>query len=143
MAWGSSCQAIHNDVGHLQRNQEEGDTTKILHALDATANGAPQLQTHSPDKDVFVIALWRYTELCKNTLFVTGRVQQHRLIELKPTVQTLGPEKIAVLSALSGAHNTGCFLERESSSAGKYLQWRIHPLSLPLQTLGKQLIRMK
>ena len=106
-------------------------------------NITPQLQTHSPDKDVSVIALWRYTELCKNTLFVTGRVQQHRLIELKPTVQTLGPEKIAVLSALSGAHNTGRFLERESSSAGKNLQWRIHPLSLPLQTLGKQLIRMK
>ena len=71
----------------------------ILHALDATANGATQLQIHSLDTDVFVLALRRYLELCENTLFVTGRGQHHRIIELKPTVETLGPEKIAALPA--------------------------------------------
>jgi len=56
VAWGSECQATHKDVGHLQSNQEEADTKIILHALDATANGATQLQIHSPDTDVFVLA---------------------------------------------------------------------------------------
>ena len=99
VAWGSVCKATKKDVGHLQSNQEEADTKMILHALDATANGATQLQIHSLDTDVFVLALRRYLELCENTLFVTGRGQHHRIIELKPTVETLGPEKIAALSA--------------------------------------------
>ena len=71
----------------------------ILHALDVTANGATQLQTHFPDTDVFVLALRRYLDLCEKTLFVTGRGQHHHIIELKPTVETLGPEKIAALPA--------------------------------------------
>ena len=94
------------DVGHLQSSQEEADTKMMLHALDATANGATKLQIYSPDTDVFVLALRHYPELCENTLFVTGRGQQHRVIELKPIVQALGQEKIAALPAfhaLSGA----------------------------------------
>ena len=56
-----------------------------------------QLQLHSSDTDVFVLGLRRYLDLCENTLFVTARGQHHRIIELKPTVETLGPEKIAAL----------------------------------------------
>ncbi|CAH3017018.1 unnamed protein product [Porites evermanni] len=123
VAWGSVCKATHKDVAHLQSNQEEADTKMILHALDATANGATQLQIHSPDTDVFVLALRRYPELCENTLFVTGRGQHHRIIELKPIAETLGPEKIAALPAfhaLSGADNTGSF-----SGKGKLLCWKV------------------
>ena len=123
VAWGSECQATHKDMGHLQSNQEEADTKMILHALDASANGATQLQIHSPDTDVFVLALRRYPELCEDTLFVTGRGQHHRIIELKPIVQTLGPDKIAALPAfhaLSGADNTGSF-----SGKGKLLCWKV------------------
>ena len=112
VAWGSVCEATHKDEGHLQSNQDEADTKMILRALDATANGATKLLYHSPDTDVFVLALRRYPELCVNTLFVTGRGQHHRIIELKPIVETLGPEKIAVLlafHALSGADNTKSF----------------------------------
>ena len=61
--------------------------------------------------------------MCENTLFVTGRGQHHRIIELKPIVETLGPEKIAALPAfhaLSGADNTGSF-----SGKGKLLCWKI------------------
>ncbi|CAH3141295.1 unnamed protein product [Porites lobata] len=64
-----------------------------------------------------------YPELCENTLFVTGKGQHHRIIELKPIVETLGPEKIAALPAfhaLSGADNTGSF-----SGKGKLLCWKI------------------
>ena len=78
---------------------------------------------HSPDTDVFVLALRRYLQSCENTLFVTGRGQHHHIIELKPTVQTLGPEKIAALPAshaLSWANNTGSF-----SGKGKLLCWKI------------------
>ena len=123
VAWGSVCKATHKDVAHLQSNQEEADTKMISHALDATANGATQLQIHSPDTDVFVLALRRYPELCENTLFVTGRGQHNRIIELKPIAETLGPEKIAALPAfhaLSGADNTGSF-----SGKGKLLCWKI------------------
>ena len=54
VAWGSVCKATHKDVAHLQSNQEEADTKTILHALDATANGATQLQIHSPDTGVLL-----------------------------------------------------------------------------------------
>ena len=123
MAWGSVCKATHKDVAHLQSNQEEADTKMTLHALDATANAATQRQIHSPDTDVFVLALRRYPELCENTLFVTGRGQHHRIIELKPIAETLGPEKIAALPAfhaLSGADNTGSFSGKE-----KLLCWKM------------------
>ena len=76
-----------------------------LHALDATANGAAQLQIHSPNTHVVLLAPRCYPELCENTLFVKGRGQHHRMIQLKPIVQTLGPEKIPASHALSGAVN--------------------------------------
>ena len=123
VTWGSVCKATHKEVGHLQSKQEEADTEMILYALDATANGATQLQIHSPDTDVSVLALRRYPKLCENTLFVTGKGQHHRIIELKPIVETLGPEKIAALPAyhaLSGADNTGSL-----SGKGKRLCWKI------------------
>ena len=130
VAWGSGCQATHKDVGHLQSNQEEAYTKIILHALDATANCATQREIHSPDRDVFVLALRRYPELCENTLFVTGRGQHHTMIELKPIVQTLGPEKIAALPAFhapSGADNAGSF-----PGKGKLLCWKVFAEADPL-----------
>lgn len=42
---------------YLKSNQEEADTKIILHALDATTNGATQIKIHSPDTDVFILAL--------------------------------------------------------------------------------------
>ena len=98
VAWGSVCKATHKDVAHLQSNQEEAITKMTLHALDATANAATQLQIHSPDTDVFVLALRRYPELCENTLFVTGRGQHHRIIELKPIAETLARENSSTSS---------------------------------------------
>ena len=80
-------------MAHLQSNQEKADTKMILHALDATANGATQLQIHSPDTNVFVLALRRYPELCENTLFVTGRGQHHRIIELNQLLKLLGQRR--------------------------------------------------
>ena len=112
VAWGRTCAATHKDVAHLQSIQEETDTKMMLHALDATADGATEIQIHSPDTDVFIMSLRWYPHLCKNTSFVTRKGQNHRLINLSPIVQSLGERKLAALRALhaiSGADITGSF----------------------------------
>ena len=38
-------------MNHLPSDQEEADNKMVLHALDATANGAMELYIHSPDTD--------------------------------------------------------------------------------------------
>ncbi|CAH3153687.1 unnamed protein product, partial [Pocillopora meandrina] len=109
VAWGTECEATHRDVRHLRSTQEEADTKIILHALDASAQGATQLSIHSPDTDVLVLALRRYPDLCSNSCFVTG------------TGNALGPPKTAALPAfhaLTGADVTGSF-----SGKGKATCW--------------------
>ena len=64
VTWVSECKATHKDVRDLQSNQEEADTKMILHADDATSDTAMEFQVHSPDTDVFVLALRGYPELC-------------------------------------------------------------------------------
>ena len=84
--------------------------------------GATEIRIYSPDTDVFVLALRRYPELCPNTVFVTGKGQNHRVIKLQNVVNALGPWKTAALPAfhaLSGADNTGSF-----SSKGKASCWK-------------------
>ncbi|KAK3729253.1 hypothetical protein QZH41_000226 [Actinostola sp. cb2023] len=122
VAWGCRCRATHQDVDHLQSYQEEADTNMLLHALDATANGATELFIHSPDTDVLVLYLRRYPELCEKTSFVTGTGDNHRVIELDPIASALGSAKLAALPAfhaLSGADNTGSF-----SGKGKLACWK-------------------
>ncbi|KAK3753092.1 hypothetical protein QZH41_010830, partial [Actinostola sp. cb2023] len=122
VAWGSECEATHKDVTHLRSTQEEADTKMLLHAVDAAANGATTITIHSPDTDVFILSLRRYPELCEETYFVTGSGQRHRVIKLRPIVQTIGSAKTAALPALhalSGADNTGSF-----AGKGKATWWR-------------------
>ena len=71
---------------------------------------------------MLVLSLRRYQELCPNTLFVTGRGQNQRVIKLQPIVSCLGPLKTAALPAfhaLTGADNTGSF-----SGKGKATCWK-------------------
>ena len=58
VAWGRMCAETQIDVVHLQSIQEEADTKMMLHALYATADGATEIQIHSPDTDL---------DLCENT----------------------------------------------------------------------------
>ena len=123
VSWACQCEATHQRTEHLQSNQEEADTKLILHALDATANGAKTLEIHSPDTDVFVLSLRRYPELCQNTYFVTGTGQRRRRISLMPIFQSLGAAKASALPAfhaLSRADNTGSF-----SGKGKLTCWKV------------------
>lgn len=46
--WGSECKATHKDLQYLRSNQEEADTKVILHAVDATSDGAVDIQVHPP-----------------------------------------------------------------------------------------------
>ena len=66
-AWETSCEATHENVAHLRSTQEEDDTKILLHAVDAAAHGATDINIHSPDTDVFILALRRYPQLCHET----------------------------------------------------------------------------
>ena len=73
MAYGCEFKGTKRDISYLKSDQEEADTKTVLHALDATANGATKTRIHSSDTDVFILALRRYPDLCQNTVFVTGK----------------------------------------------------------------------
>ena len=123
VAYGCECKGNKKDMSYLKSDQEEADTKIVLHALDATTNGATEIRIHSPDTDVFILSLRRYPDLCQNTVFVTGKGQNHRVIKLQPIVHALGPSKTAALPAfhaLTGADNTGSF-----SNKGKPVCWRV------------------
>ena len=102
VAYGSECKATHKDVQNLQSNQEEADTKIILHAADATSDGAMEIQVHSPDTDVFVLVLFLflYPELCANVSFVTGNGRNRRAIKLQPIVQALREARTAALPGI-------------------------------------------
>ena len=75
-AWGSACEETHKNVAHLRSNKEEADTKILLHAVDAAAHGATEINIHSPDTDVFILSLRRYPQLCHKTnirIFTKGR----------------------------------------------------------------------
>ena len=110
-------------MSYLKSDQEESDMKIVLHALDATANGAMEIRIHSPDTDVFILYLRRYPNLCQNTVFVTGKGQNHHEIKLQSGVSALGLTKMAALPAchaLTGVDNTGSF-----SNKGKLMCWGI------------------
>jgi len=55
---------------------------------------------------VFVLAIYRYHQLCKNTFFVTAVGNKNRVIPLGPIVNALGAAKVEALPgfhAFSGA----------------------------------------
>ena len=110
------------DAQHLRSSQEEADTRMILHSLDAVQRGATELYIQSPDTDVFILAIRRYHQLCKNTYFVTGVGNRKRQIPLAPVVQALGISKVEALlgfHAFTGADQTGRF-----SGKGKLTCWQ-------------------
>ena len=61
------CKSNKLSVEHLSSTQEEADTRMILYAIKATEREATSLCIQSPDTDVLVLALWKYTSRCKET----------------------------------------------------------------------------
>ena len=66
VAWGCQRRATHQNVNHLQSDQEESDTKMLLHALDAAVKGVTELHIHSPDTDILVLPVRRYLDLCED-----------------------------------------------------------------------------
>ena len=64
VANGCASKGTKRNMSYLRSDQEEADTKIVLHALDATANGATETRIHSSDTDVFILALRRYPDLC-------------------------------------------------------------------------------
>ena len=103
----------------------------LLNALHATADGASEIQIHSPDTDVTATL----SRPCENTSFVTGKGSNHQAIKLRPTVQGK-TAAVPAFHAISGADNTG-----SSSGKGKLAWWRIlqeadKDVITKLETLG-------
>lgn len=139
VSWGSFCQANFKETNNIQSNQEEADTKLILHAVDATKDGATEIEIHSPDTDVFILSLRRYPDLCEQTSFVTGTGQRRRTISLKPIVQVLGQDKTLALPglhALSGADNTGSFSGKGKVACFKVMQENDEEIINALKDLG-------
>jgi len=112
------------DVQHLCSSQEEADTRLILHSLDAARRGATGLYIQSPDTDVFVLAIHRYHQLCRNTYFVTGVGNKKCVIALESVVNALGAAKAEALPgfhAFSGSDVTGRFAGKEKLSCWQEL----------------------
>ena len=123
VAYGCEFKGTKRDISYLKSDQEEADKKTVLHALDATADGATKTRIHSSDTDVFNLALRRYPELCQNTVFVTGKGDTYRTIKFLPMVLPLGPIKTAALpsfNALTGAENSGSFAKK-----GKPTRWSV------------------
>ena len=80
VAYGCDSNGTKRDMSYLKSDQDEADTKIVLHALDATANGATETRIHSSDTDVFILALRRYPDLCQNTVFVTEKGDTYRTI---------------------------------------------------------------
>ena len=91
----------------------------LLHALDATANGAMELYIHSDlQTKMLLVPLRRYPELCVKKSFVFATGDNHHVIGLSPTASALGSVKLAALPAFH-ADITGRF-----SVKGKLLCWK-------------------
>lgn len=123
VSWACECRASHRNVAHLESDQEEADTKLILHAADATAQGATEINVFSPDTDVFILLLRRYPELCRDVNFITGTGQRHRVIKLQPIAEGLGRRKIGALPALHAI--SGCDVTGSFANKAKPTWWKI------------------
>lgn len=80
----SECRSNNLPVHHLSITQEEADTRMLLHAIDATERRPTSLYIQSPGTDVLILALWKYTSLCKEPSVVAGTRAKRRSIPLGP-----------------------------------------------------------
>ena len=109
MAWGTKCGATLRDVEDLRSTQEEADTKIILHALDASAQGATE----------------------------TG--SSPRVINLKSIADVLGPPETAAVPAfhaLAGADVTRSFSGKGTATCWDEFDNASTPILQALANLG-------
>ena len=121
----SECRSNNLSFHHLNTTQEEADTRMLLHAIDATERGAASLCIHSPDTDVLVLALWKYTSLCEETSVVAGTGAKRRSISLGPLYNAVGGSVVVTLPgfhAFSGCDQTGTICGKSKISCWNALK---------------------
>ena len=70
VAWQNKADASHR--GGMQTISAEVKKKLILHAINASQNGATKLNFFLRNTDVLVLCLIIYTEFLRETIFVTG-----------------------------------------------------------------------
>ena len=127
------------DVFNLQSCQEETDTKLLLCAKDATISGASEVDIHSPDTDVFILAIRRYPQLCENSYFVTGKGSDKKSIPLQTVYDTLGLQKCSALPGLyvfSGADIIGSFVGKGKGTCWNAFEKTSEDILRALKSLG-------
>ena len=123
-------------------SHEEADTLLVLHALDVSNCGrkVDSLHIFSPDTDVFLLLVNRYSQLCPNTVFVTGRGLLRREIQLKNIYDSIGKDKADALlgfHAFTGADTSGRFAGKTKKTAFKIFMSSPQDVLRVFQCLGK------
>ena len=123
-------------------SHEEADTLLVLHALDVSNCGRKEDSLHifSPDTDVFLLLVNRYSQLCPNTVFVTGRGLLRREIQLKNIYDSIGKDKADALlgfHAFTGADTSGRFAGKTKKTAFKIFMSSPQDVLRAFQCLGK------
>ncbi|KAK3734787.1 hypothetical protein QZH41_007919 [Actinostola sp. cb2023] len=119
------CKSNKLSVQHLDSSQEEADTRMLLHAIDATERGATSICIQSPDTDVLVLALWKYTSFCEETTLIVGTGAKRRSIPLGPLHNAVGSHVVAALPgfhAFTGCDQTGTICGKSKISCWNTLQ---------------------
>ena len=106
----TQCFYIHNGVvasaHHLFSTQEEADTRLLLHAKDA-ASICEKIVIHTPDTDVFLLAVAMSQHIDSSLYIKTGVKNNVRLISIADVAKNLPSEDIS--EAIIGLHAfTGC-----------------------------------
>ena len=123
-------------------SHEEADTLLVLHALDVSNCGrkVDSLHIFSLDTDVFLLLVNRYSQLCPNTVFVTGRGLLRREIQLKNIYDSIGKDKADALlgfHAFTGADTSGRFAGKTKKTAFKIFMSSPQDVLRAFQCLGK------
>ncbi len=126
---GASCfkitRAGFHEVGELLSIQEEADTRLFLHVKHAELNGYSNFVIHSPDTDVFIMAVAFSSELESHLYFKTGTKNKSRIISIDEIsrqasihANKLGVSKEEYKKSVLGVYCfTGC--DTVSAFAGK------------------------
>ena len=101
------------------REHEEADTLLILHCPDvAKSDPFSECVAFSPDTDVFFLLIHHFPELTPCTLFLTGRGDHLRNINISKYYKTIGLVRATALfgfHALTGCDQTGRFSGKTKS----------------------------
>ena len=138
VAYEEKCVCITADcvcpVPALESNQEEADARMLLHAKHISRS-VPNIVIHTPDTDVFLIAIAASTELPTNLFIRTGNKGKARITFIEKVKQSLSLQydvndmELAAKSILSFHAFTEC--DTTSAFCGK---GKVKPLNILLKS---------